>query len=361
MMMLTRVLAVTAIATATLAAQSTPPALSKVEGSTTGLRVLPIRGNVFMIAGAGGNITASIGRDGTLLVDTGAATMSEAVLQTIRDLERQVMASGMPQRGCVGAAQHCSSWWSSSNFLSATVAPPAPRPIAAIVNTSVDADHIGGNAAVAMAGRTFGVRNLFDRAQLGAWIVAHENVATRLSPKGVPSVPASALPSEVYFGDEKKLNFFNGEGVVVIHIPRAHTDGDSIVHFRGSDVIAAGDVVNMSHYPVIDVEQGGSIQGIVDGVNRLLDITVVEHMMEGGTMIVPGHGRLADTADLAYYRDMVTIMRDRVRELRKRGLSLDQIQRAGITRDYDPRFGRDAAWTSAKFIEAIFRTLPPGS
>ena len=347
-----RALAVAAVATASVTAQSSPPA---------SLRVLPIRGNVFMIAGAGGNITASIGRDGTLLVDTGAASMTDAVLQTVRDIERQVMASGMPQRGCVGAAQNCSSWWSSSNFLSATVAPPAPRPIAAIVNTSVGADHIGGNAAVASAGRTFGVRNLFDRAQLGAWIVAHENVATRLSPKGVPSVPAAALPSEVYFGDEKKLNFFNGEGVVVTHIPRAHTDGDSIVHFRGSDVIAAGDIVNMNHYPVIDVERGGSIQGIVDGVNRLLDITVVEHMMEGGTMIVPGHGRMTDTADLAYYRDMVTIVRDRVRELRKRGLSLEQIQRAGVTRDYDPRFGRDAAWTPAKFVEAIFRTLPPGS
>lgn len=353
-MILVRALAVAAIATATVAAQS--PAPSNVEG----LRVLPVRGNVFMIAGAGGNITASIGRDGTLLVDTGAASMSEAVLQTIRDLERRVMASGIPPRSCVGVTQGC-SWWSSSNFLSATSAPPAPRPIAAIINTSVDADHIGGNAAIASAGRTFGVRNLFDRAQLGAWIVAHENVSTRLSPKGVPSVPAAALPSEVYFGDEKKLNFFNGEGVVVTHIPRAHTDGDNIVHFRGSDVIAAGDFLNLSHYPVIDVERGGSIQGIVDGVNRLLDITVVEHMMEGGTMIVPGHGRLADAADLAYYRDMVTIMRDRVRELRKRGMSLDQIQRAGVTRDYDPRFGRDAAWTPAKFIDAIFRTLPPGS
>lgn len=358
-MTLVRALAVMAMTTASVAAQSSPsppPAPSRVEG----LRVLPVRGNVFMIAGAGGNITASIGRDGTLLVDTGAGSMSETVLQTLRDLERRVMASGLPPRGCVGVTQNC-SWWSSSNFLSATSAPPAPRPIAAIVNTSIDADHIGGNAAIASTGRTFGVRNLLDRAQLGAWIVAHENVATRLSPKGVPSVPAAALPSEVYFGDEKKLNFFNGEGVVVTHIPRAHTDGDSIVHFRGSDVIAAGDFLNMNHYPVIDVERGGSIQGVIDGVNKLLDIAVVEHMMEGGTMIVPGHGRLADTADLAYYRDMVTIMRDRVRELRRRGMSLEQIQRAGVTRDYDPRFGRDAAWTPAAFIEAIFRTLPPGS
>jgi glyoxylase-like metal-dependent hydrolase (beta-lactamase superfamily II) len=351
-MTLLRALAVTAIATASVAAQA--------PSSSAPLRVLPVRGNVFMIAGAGGNITASIGRDGTLLVDTGAAAMSDAVLQAIRDLERQVMASGMPQRGCVGPAPHCAGW-SSANFLAATVAPPAPRPIAVIVNTSAHADHIGGNATVASAGRTFGVRNLLDRGQIGAWIVAHENVATRLSPKGVPSVPAAALPSEVYFGDDKKLNFFNGEGVVVHHMPRAHSDGDSIVHFRGSDVIAAGDFLNMTHYPVIDVDRGGSIEGVVVAVNKLLDLTVVEHMMEGGTMIVPGHGRLADTADLAYYRDMVTIMRDRVRELRRRGMTLEQIQRAGVSRDYDPRFGRDAVWTPAKFVGAIFRTLPPAS
>jgi glyoxylase-like metal-dependent hydrolase (beta-lactamase superfamily II) len=342
-----------AIAAVSLAAQSAPPS------PASPLRVLPVRGNVFMIAGAGGNITASVGRDGVLLVDTGDAAMSDAVLQTVRDIERLALASGLPPRSCVGMTQNC-SWWSSSNFLAATVAPPAPRPIAIIVNTSVDADHLGGNAAVASAGRTFGVRNL-DRSVLGAWIVAHENVVTRLSPKGAPIVPAAALPSEVYFGDEKKLNFFNGEGIVVRHVPRAHTDGDSLVHFRGSDVIAAGDFVNMTHYPVIDLERGGSIQGVIDGVNALLDMTVVEHMMEGGTMIVPGHGRLADTADLAYYRDMVTIMRDRVRELRKRGMTLEQIQRSGMSRDYDPRFGRDAAWTPAKFIEAIFRTLPPGS
>jgi glyoxylase-like metal-dependent hydrolase (beta-lactamase superfamily II) len=321
--------------------------------------VLPIRGNVFLIAGAGANIVASVGKDGVLLVDTGPASMSDAVLQTVRDLDRQVTASGLPARGCVGVAQGC-TWWSSSNFLAATVAPPAPRPIAGIVNTSGDADHIGGNATISSAGRTYGVRNL-DRSLLGAWIVAHENVATRLSPKGNPVVPAAALPSEVYFGDEKKLNFFNGEGVVVTHVAAAHTDGDSLVYFRGSDVIAAGDFFNMNSYPVIDVQRGGTIQGVIDGMNKLLDMTVVEHMMEGGTMVVPGHGRLADSADLAYYRDMVTIMRDRVRELRKRGLSLERIQQAGISRDYDPRFGRDAAWTPAMFIDAIFRTLPPGT
>jgi glyoxylase-like metal-dependent hydrolase (beta-lactamase superfamily II) len=324
-----------------------------------GLRVLPVRGNVFMIAGAGGNITMSIGKDGVVLVDTGNAAMSDAVLQTIRELDRRVTAVGMPARDCVGVVQGC-SWWSSANFLATTVSPPAPRPIAGIVNTSGDPDHIGGNEKISSAGRTFGVRNI-DRSALGAWIVAHENVTSRLSPNGNPTVAAGALPSEVYFGDEKKLNFINGEGVVVTHVANAHSDGDSIVHFRGSDVIAAGDFFNMDSYPVIDTQHGGTIQGVVDGMNKLLDLTVVEHMMEGGTMVVPGHGRLSDTADLAYYRDMATIMRDRVRELRKRGMTLEQIQRAGIGKDYDPRFGRSKTWTPAMFIEAIFKTLPPGT
>jgi glyoxylase-like metal-dependent hydrolase (beta-lactamase superfamily II) len=324
-----------------------------------GLRVLPVRGNVFMIAGAGGNITTSIGKDGVVLVDTGNASMTDAVLHTIRELDRRVTAIGMPARDCVGVVQGC-SWWSSANFLATTVAPPAPRPIAGIVNTSGDPDHIGGNEKISAAGRTFGVRNI-DRSALGAWIVAHENVASRLSPNGNPTVAAAALPSEVYFGDEKKLNFINGEGVVVTHVANAHSDGDSIVYFRGSDVIAAGDFFNLDSYPVIDTQHGGTIQGVVDGMNKLLDLTVVEHMMEGGTMVVPGHGRLADTADLAYYRDMATIMRDRVRELRKRGMTLEQIQRAGIGKDYDPRFGRNKGWTPAMFIEAIFKTLPPGT
>jgi cyclase len=351
-------LAMTALVAATLSTASVAGQSPQAPQPGAPLGVLPVRGNVFLVAGGGGNITVSIGRDGAMLVDTGAASMSDAVLQTLRDLERRVMASGVPPRSCVGATAGC-TWWSSSNFQAATVAPPAPRPIAAIINTSADADHIGGNAVLAAAGRTFGVRNLLDRSQIGAWIVAHENVVTRLSPKGVPTVPPGALPSEVYFGAEKKLNFFNGEGVVVTHLAKAHSDGDSIVHFRGSDVIAAGDLVNMDHFPVINVAGGGSIQGVIDGVNTLLDMTVVEHMMEGGTMIVPGHGRLLDTADLAYYRDMVTIMRDRVRVLRRRGQSLEQIQRAGLTRDYDGRFGRDPVWTPARFVESIFRSLPP--
>jgi glyoxylase-like metal-dependent hydrolase (beta-lactamase superfamily II) len=194
---------------------------------------------------------------------------------------------------------------------------------------------------------------------LGAWIVAHENVTGRLSRAGEPTVPARALPTEIYFGGEKKLNFFNGEGVVITHVEAAHTDGDSMVYFRGSDVIAAGDVFNLADYPVIDTKNGGSINGIIAAADKLLDMIVWEHMMEGGTMVVPGHGRLGDVADVAYFRDMVTILRDRVLAMKKKGETLAQIKIKGAhpSKDYDPRFGRNPQWTPEMFVEAIYNTL----
>jgi len=315
------------------------------------IRVLPIRGNVYLIAGGGANIVASVGKDGVLLVDTGSAGMAERVLTTVEELSRRVTASAQPVQSCVGRVGGC-AWWSSSEILPTIGGPRVPRPIVGIVNTSGDPDHAGGNAVVGAAGRRYGFRDL-GRSAAGAWILAHERVARRL----VEHDGESRLPTETYFGDQHKLNFFNGEGVVVFHHPAAHTDGDSMVYFRGSDVLAAGDIFNMANYPVIDVDNGGSIEGVVEALNRTLDLAVVEHMMEGGTMIVPGHGRIADAADVAYYRDMVTIMRDRVRALAGRGMTLPQIQAARLTRDYDGRFGKNPAWTPAMFVEAIHRTL----
>lgn len=312
------------------------------------IRVLPVRGNIYMLVGAGANIVVSAGRDGALLVDTGAAAMSDKVLATVRQLSRRVPA---PQQSCVGPGQRC-TWWESSNFLPATLAPAPPRPIAGIINTSFDSDHVGGNATIVKAGRSYGAR-----AGEGAWVIAHENAPAHASKSQPP--PPEAMPTETYFGADKKLNFFNGEGVVVWHRPAAHTDGDSIVQFRQSEVLAAGDVLNMTSYPVIDVDKGGTVQGIVDSLNWILDIAVVEHMMEGGTIIVPGHGRLTDSADVAYYRDMMTIIRDRVQVAMKKGLTLQQIKAAKLTRDYDPRFGRNPSWTPDMFIEAIYRSLNP--
>jgi cyclase len=315
-------------------------------------RVLPVRGNIYLIAGAGKNIAASVGKDGVMLVDSGPAAMAEKTLAVVRDLARRVTASPMPARSCIGATPGC-QWWGSSELLPTTASPRPPRPIGFIINTSDDPDDVGGNAVISAAGRTFGIRNI-DSTSPGASIVAHENATLRLSRSGQDKL----LASESYSGRDKKLNFFNGEGVVITHPDSAHTDGDSIVYFRGSDVLAVGDVITMNGYPVIDAARGGTINGLVETLNWILDVCVVEHMMEGGTIVVPGHGRLMDTADVAYYRDMVTIMRDRVREMSKRGMTLEQIKAARPTRDYDGRYGKNSQWTPAMFVEAIYRTLP---
>jgi glyoxylase-like metal-dependent hydrolase (beta-lactamase superfamily II) len=326
---------------ASLVAQQPAPA------AAADVRVLPVKGNIWLITAGGSNIVASIGKDGVLLVDTGAASMSDKLLVTLQQLDRAVTSMRMPQKSCVGVVQGC-SWWNSSTFLPTTSAPPAPKPIVGIINTSFDADHMGGNVAVAAAGRShIGI------APLDAWIMAHEKAPSHV-PKSSP-LPLAAGPSEAYEGDSFKLNFFNGEGVVLWHMPAAHTDGDTIVQFRESEVLAAGDVLNMTSYPVIDVEKGGTIDGVVKALNWILDVAVVEHMMEGGTLVVPGHGRITDSADVAYYRDMVTIMRDRVRAAVKKGMTLPQIKAAKITRDYDGRFGR-TSYTPDMFIEAVFKS-----
>ena len=320
-----------------------------------GIRVLPVRGNVYVLAGAGANVVASVGRDGVMLVDSGAPKMSDPLLAAVQDLARRVTASPAPLRACVGLVNGC-DWWTSSEYLPTTAAPRAPRPVIGVVNTSDDPDHVAGNALLSSAGKSFGVRNIGSNSVPGAWVIAHENVNRRLSSSGQTTLTAS----ETFFTREKKLNFINGEGVVVTHQPQAHTDGDSMVYFRGSDVLAAGDILNMSSYPVIDVARGGTIQGVVDALNWILDVAVVEHMMEGGTMIVPGHGRIVDSADVAYYRDMMTIFRDRVSAMRDKKMTLEQITLARPTRDYDGRFGKNPAWTPAMLVEAIYKTLPAG-
>jgi glyoxylase-like metal-dependent hydrolase (beta-lactamase superfamily II) len=311
------------------------------------VRVLPIKGNIWMLTEGSVNVVASIGKDGVLLVDTGSAAMSEKLLAALQMVNRAVTSMRMPQKSCVGVVQGC-TWWNSSTFMPTTAAPAAPKPIVGIINTSFDADHMGGNISVAAAGRSHvGVQ------PLEAWIMAHEKAPSHV-PKSAP-LPLSAGPTEAYEGDSFKLNFFNGEGVVLWHMPAAHTDGDTIVQFRESEVLAAGDVLNMTSYPVIDTDKGGTIDGVVKALNWILDVAVVEHMMEGGTLVVPGHGRLTDSADVAYYRDMVTIMRDRVRNAVKKGMTLQQIKAAKITRDYDGRFGK-TAYTPDMFIEAVFKS-----
>ena len=341
-------LRVAVVAALTLAAAGVS-LVAQQTAQTGDVHILPVRGNIWMISAGGSNVVASIGKDGVMLVDTGAAAVSEKLLAAIQALDRQVTSMRMPQKSCVGIVQGC-SWWNSSTFLPTTSGPAAPKPLVGIVNTSFDADHMGGNAVFSAAGRSH-----IGTAPQDAWIMAHEKATSHQS-KTSP-IPSNALPSESYEGESFKLNFFNGEGVVLWHMPAAHTDGDTIVQFRESEVLVAGDLFDMTGYPVIDVDRGGSVQGVVTALNWILETAIVEHMMEGGTVIIPGHGRMADSADVAYYRDMMTIMRDRVRAAMKKGMTLPQIKAAKITRDYDGRFGRKPSNTPDMFVEAIYRSL----
>ncbi len=286
------------------------------------VHVLPVQGNVFMVVSAGGNITAQIGDEGVLIVDASVAEASDDVIAAIRRL--------------------------------------TDKPIRYIVDTHAHADHTGGNAAIAKAGATVGGGTIAAAlTPSGASILAHENVLTRMSaPTGERApTPTDAWPTNTYFGARKEL-FFNGESIEILHQPSAHTDGDSLVYFRRSDVVSAGDLFLTTGYPVVDSKWGGSIQGIIAALNRILELTIPKKEQEGGTYVIPGHGRLCDEADVLEYRDMVTIVRDRIEDMVKRGLTLAQVKAARPTLDYDGRYGSaTGAWTTDMFIEAVYRNL----
>ena len=285
----------------------------------------PVRDGVYMLVGAGGNSTVHVGDDGVLVVDTklpGSAARTLAAIRTLTD-----------------------------------------KPIRLVLNTHLHRDHVGGNAEIAAAGatRTGGVVV----AQIGgsivesAAILAHENVLTRMSAavNGDEGMPFAAWPTQTFFRDRREFAF-NSEGIEVLHQPAAHTDGDTIVFFRRSDVISAGDVFITTGYPVIDRENGGSLQGLVAALDRIIDLAIPDVDQQGGTLIVPGQGRLSDEMDVVEYRDMVVIVRDRVQDMIDRGMSLAEVQAARPTFDFDPRYGAERGpWTTHDFVAAGYESL----
>jgi len=278
------------------------------EAPPQGIRSMHVKGKVWAIFGAGGNVTVQIGDEGVLVVDTGTSEMAESVREEIRRLA-------------------------------------GDKPIRYVINTHFHADHTGGNVVLA------------SEPHQQAAILAHENVALRLVESGSD---AGNLIMDTFYGESKAI-YFNGEPIEIIHVPSAHTDGDSLVFFRGSDVVSAGGVISTTSFPSFIANHGGSVEGLLAALNRILDITVAETRGQGGTIVIPGHGRLYDEADVAEYRDMLTIIRDRIRHAIDNGASLAEVKRSRPALDYAGVFGASTGpWTTDAFIEAIYRELSGG-
>jgi len=296
------------------------------------VELLHVQKNVYMIAGAGANITVQIGDQFVIVVDSGVAQMSDQVLEAIRSL--------------------------------------TDKHIFFVIDTSADDDHVGGNENLSKAGwalPTSAQSPVQKRAgsdldlPSGASIIAHLNVLDRMSaPTGQkPPYPPALWPTDTY--ENRYWRFYNGESVFIYHAPNAHTDGDSYVLFRGSDVVSTGDLITLASYPVIREERGGSINGLIAALNQVIEILEPKENEEGGTYVIPGHGHICDRHDVVNYRDMVTIVRDRIRRQIKNGMTLEQVRAAKPTLDYDGLYGATTgSWTTDMFVEAVYRELSQG-
>ena len=295
---------------ATIRALSEPwPEIVKVDG----IEILHVQKNIYMLAGAGANVTVQIGDEGVLLVDAGSSDHTEGVVAAIRHLTR--------------------------------------KPLRYLINTSADAEHAGGNPLIVKAagGSAGPLASAAGRSEnVGITTISSGNAANRL--------PGDSIPISTFLSSKKDF-YANGEVIVLLNEPKAHTDGDVFVFFRGSDVISAGDIFRTDGYPAIDKAKGGTYQGELDALNALLDIAVPERNDMGGTRIIPGHGSICNEEEVAEYRDMLTIIRDRVRHMVGERMTLEQIKAAKPTLDYDGFYGRRPEMTGNKLIEILYDEL----
>jgi cyclase len=282
------------------------------------IRIRHVQGNVYLVAGPGGNTTAQLGPEGVLLVDTQFESVAQRIREDIADI--------------------------------------SPGPLRYIINTHMHPDHVGGNAVLLTMTPETPLEPLK--------IHAHNNVFFRLAQLDEDdpmNIDPRGWPYATYDTPSKDF-FFNGEGILLFHEPNAHTDGDTIVHFRGSDVVSTGDIFVPGSYPFIDIERGGSIAGLVDALNHILALTIPAFTQEGGTYVIPGHGRICDEADVVEYRDMVVIIRDRIQNYINQGMSLREVQRQRPTLDYDSEYVSEDSFVMAEeFVAAIYRSLTDNS
>jgi glyoxylase-like metal-dependent hydrolase (beta-lactamase superfamily II) len=302
------------VAAGTAFGSSSIPTAQAPGATPPSIYVEPVQKNIYLLASAGsGNITAQIGSEGVLLVDSGIDRVAQQLVAAVQKLS-------------TGRVRY-------------------------IINTHVHPDHVGGNPTFAkLAGA--------DPAD-ALKIIGHENLLNRLThpAAGQPRFPEEGLPYDEYATPFKSMHF-NGEALVIYHEPHAHTDGDSIVMFRGSDVISTGDIFTPGAYPFIDLDRGGSVQGEIAALNHILDLAVPARTQEGGTYIIPGHGRICDEADVVEFRDMIVIVRDRVRDLIGKGMTLDQVKAARPSRDYDTEYISSNSFVSAdRFVESVYTSL----
>jgi cyclase len=295
------------------------------------LVVIPVQGKISLIGGAGANIAVQVSDEGTLLVDSGDPAATDKVLAELSKLEI--------------------------------------RPLRWIVNTSADMDHTGGNGKIAKTGTANAVggggganggpggATAFTGDRAG--VIAFQNALNKMSaPTGkTASRTLDDWPTDSFFSARKNF-WYGGEPIEMWHVADAHSDGDIMIFFRKSDVIVAGDVIAADRYPYIDAKNGGSIQGVLNGLNQIVATAVAEYNQQGGTRIIPGHGRVLNQSDVVEYRDMATIVRDRIALGIKQGKTLPQIKAMHPTLDYDGNYGSTTgAWTTDMFIDEVYREL----